>query len=310
MRRIRQACANAGTQADGLLIRGITPRQRTVWRSTGVQRKAFLLVGSLKQEGKHLTWSITKGYLAIMARHRLGELRNIAKDATLLANSPMVVSEIEDLFEREAQFVPTNSLRGSEFAPLQVRNLSAIPKLLYCGRVIPEKGIEDLLQAIAIVARTGQRCHLNVVGPVTRPIQTKLKELTLDLALDVQVSWYGVVPYGARLFELYRDADAFVLPSHSEGFPHAIWEAAANGCPVVTTTAGGIPALWKHERHGLLVPPRNVGLLAHAIQRLLNDTTLRHTLIRQAYSYAKDFTVEACAKRLSVVLSQEWGISK
>ncbi len=48
VQRIKSACKQAGAQADGLLIRGITPRQHTVWENTPTEKKAFLLVGSLK----------------------------------------------------------------------------------------------------------------------------------------------------------------------------------------------------------------------------------------------------------------------
>ena len=50
MQRIKNACKQAGAQADGLLIRGITPRQHTMWGNTPVEKKAFLLVGSLNRK--------------------------------------------------------------------------------------------------------------------------------------------------------------------------------------------------------------------------------------------------------------------
>lgn len=307
MRCLRRVCAEAGQEMDGLLIRGITPRQHPVWRSTPVSRKAFLLVGSLNQSGRQPTWSIGGVYSALMARHRLCEFRRIAERGTLLmANSFGLVSEIKRFFDRQAHFVPTNSIRRQEFSPLQVRPVSPMWKLLYCGRLDLNKGLRELMQAVAVLNQQGQPCQLDVVGPTTEPIYSHLVELADQLGIATQVRWHGLVPYGPRLFEFYQRADALVLPSYSEGFPHVIWEAAAHCCPVITTAAGGIPGLWKHEQHGLLVPPKDVVAIVSALQRLVSDDSLRSYLIEQAYAHATAYTVEACAQKLAETLGEEW----
>ena len=305
-RRLRRVCARAGQEADGLLIRGITPSQYPVWQFTPVCRKAFLLVGSLEKNQEPVR-SLIGAFFALMERQHLSELRRMAEKGTLLmANSPVLVSEIEQLFGKQAHFVPTNNIRRSEFAPLQVRSVSPVWKLLFCGRLDLKKGIRELMQAVAVLNQQGQPCQLDVVGPTTEPLYSQLVELADQLGIATQVRWHGLVPYGPRLFEFYQRADALVLPSYSEGFPHVIWEAAAHCCPVITTAAGGIPGLWKHEQHGLLVPPKDVVAIVSALQRLVSDDSLRSYLIEQAYAHATAYTVEACAQKLAETLGEEW----
>ena len=114
------------------------------------------------------------------------------------------------------------------------------------------------------------------------------------------------MPYGSKLLDYYRQADIFVLPSYSEGFPHVIWEAMANFCPVIATSIGGIPALVEDEEHVLLIPPSNINAIVNAVTRLLAEDSFREKLVTQAYRYAVEFSVESCTQKMVNVLNQKW----
>ena len=306
MRRIRQVCQQAGARADGLLIRGITPRQHTVWNHTSVPHKAFLLVGSLTARSS-VQFTPFGLYAAIISKHRKQEFREIASHNTLLmVNSPAYVAEIDHLYGFQAHFVPTNTIRKAEFAPFQVRSLSNPVRLLYCGRLDYQKGLQELFQATSILLQSGLDCELEIMALKKEPVYTQLRTIAEDFGLADIVHWHDYVPYGLKLFQIYQSADIFILPTYTEGFPRVLWEAAANCCPTITTTVGGIPALWENERHGLLVPPKNVAALVNAIQRLLYDHPLRQHLISQAYKHALDYTVENCSEKMAIVLSRNW----
>jgi glycosyltransferase involved in cell wall biosynthesis len=306
MQRIRKACAAASPAFDGLLIRGITPRQHTIWKATRVAKKAFLLVGNLNDRPPppRSLW----GIIALLyRRHRLYELKQIAQGGTmLLANSPQVADDMTEWLKRRVSFVPTNTIRGDEFAPLRVRPVGSPWRLFYCGRLDPLKGLCELFQAVAALNGQGFACELDLAAELREPVYTQMSENVSKLGISEKIHWHGQMPYGARLFELYQRADAFVLPSYSEGFPRAIWEAAANCCPVIATQVGGIPALWTHEEHGLLVAPHDTRALVEAIKRLLCEESLRQKLITQAYRHAGDFTVEVCARRLVSTMAEGW----
>jgi len=302
--RLRKVCAQAAQQADGLLVRGVTPRQMNVWDATPLHNRAFLLVGSML-ETKPITrltfWGI---YQSLMWRWRRVEVLQMARQGFLLANSPHLVNELARL-NRPATFVPTNSIRLDEFAPFYVREVAQPLKILFCGRVVPEKGIRELIHAMAKLNLI-QPCVLDVVGPVEPSFRLVLDELTKELGIHDSVKWHGRIPYGEALFSFYRQADVFLLPTYYEGFPHVIWEAAANCCPVITTSVGGIPALLTHEKQALLIPPKDIEAIVISVKRLFSETTLRENIVKQAYHHAQAFTVEACARKLASVLSQEW----
>lgn len=305
--RLRQVCSDAGRDADGLLIRGRTSHQYAVWRFTPVAHKAFLLVGSLGEGNKQPLRTYQDVFVHFIGYYHLNNLRRMAKDETLLlANSPTLVSEIQETLKKQAYFVPTNSIRQSEFIPFRVRPVSTPWRLLYCGRLNLKKGLRELLQAITILNKQGQPCHLDIVGTKLDPIYSELVGMGNMLGISNLIDWHGFVPYGPELFGYYQNADVFVLPSYSEGFPHVIWEAAANCCPVITTSVGGMSALLKHEEHALLIPPKDVESIAMAVKRLCTDEVLRRRLVEQAYQFSLTFTVEACAKKLADTLIKEW----
>jgi len=169
-----------------------------------------------------------------------------------------------------------------------------------------KKGLQELLQALSILNRQGQPCRLDIVGAKIDPIYSELVGMGNALGISSLMDWHGFIPYGPDLFDFYQRADTLVLPSYSEGFPHVIWEAAANCCPIITTSVGGIPALLTHEEHCLLIPPKDIDAIVVSIKHLLSDAKLRENIVRQAYHHAKAFTVEACAQKLANVLAQEW----
>ncbi len=296
MRRLKQVCQQASQSADGLLVRGMTPRQMSIWKNVNVPNKAFLLVGSLLQsqpEFKPTFWGL---YERWMLQWRKIEVRKMARHGVMMANSPELVSEMQTL-AMPAYFVPTNSISLTEFSHFEVRKPSIPRKILFCGRVVPEKGIRELVQALAKVEHA-QPCVLDIVGPVDGIFRDELDRMANQLGVARHIRWHGRVPYGDKLMAFYRNADVLVLPTYYEGFPHVIWEAAANCCPVIASDVGGIPSLWQDGEHGMLILPKNVAAIVEALQSLFGDDALRARLVREAYSYSRNFAVESCAVRL------------
>jgi colanic acid/amylovoran biosynthesis glycosyltransferase len=155
--------------------------------------------------------------------------------------------------------------------------------ILSAGRLIPTKGHDQLIQALALVrGRCSVPFRLRVVGE--GPLRRHLERELVRFGMDDVVELVGYVPYMTdRLEAHYREADVFALPLVSdrgqrEGIPGALVEAMAAGLPVVSTHHGGVPAVLNHEREGLLVPEGNVGRLADALERLLVDASLRREL--------------------------------
>jgi glycosyltransferase involved in cell wall biosynthesis len=152
-----------------------------------------------------------------------------------------------------------------------------------------DKGLPELIRAIAIVRRRRPELLLVVAGPVSHAAEL---EASLGSAGDGWVS-LGVVPPEQKP-TVYRSVDLFALPSHYENMPNSLLEAMASGLPVIATPVGAIPEMVADEESGLLVSLRDEHELAERIERLVADPSLRRRLGERAASTAAreyDFAV-------------------
>ncbi len=174
-------------------------------------------------------------------------------------------------------------------------------RLLWVGRVSPEKGLHILLHALKIVIKRRPNTLLEIVGPqmpiprqmlidlnddpriselayfYDRDYLAHLQEQAQSLGIERHVNFVGMVPH-VQLAAYYENADLYVHPSFSEAFPLTLLEAMANALPVVSTNAGGIPESVEHARTGLLVEPGDVHALAEAILQVLSDEDMRRAM--------------------------------
>jgi len=145
-------------------------------------------------------------------------------------------------------------------------------RILYVGRLSPEKGVHVLIQALAFLRdRHAMEPEVSIIGD--GPEREHLEKLSESLKLS-KVKFMGFVPHGAPLAEFYQNADVLIVPSIAEGFGAVIAEAMACGLPVIASDVGGIPTIVRHGINGLLVPPNSAGALADAIKHLLSSREL------------------------------------
>ncbi len=132
----------------------------------------------------------------------------------------------------------------------------------------PRKGIEVLLEALAILRREKLPVRLRVVGPFETPAyEAEIRGLSARYALAEAVDWAGF--QGDIPRELER-MDLFVLPSlFGEGLPMVVLEAMAAGVPVVAARVEGVPEAIRDGIDGLLVPPGSAEDLARAVARVV-----------------------------------------
>lgn len=170
--------------------------------------------------------------------------------------------------------------------------------ILYVGRLIPQKGIYDLL--VAAGAMAGQRsCLFRVVGDGRH--LDRFREQVHFLGLDGVVRVEGRLE-GSALQAAYESADVFVLPSYSEGFPTVIAEAMYYGLPVVTTRIRGAADQLYEGVNALFVPPGRPDLLAAALVRLLDDEVVRMTLSAANVEKVRDFAPARVARTYIEIL--------
>ena len=118
----------------------------------------------------------------------------------------------------------------------------------------PRKGIEVLLEAMAILRRQGIPVHLRAVGTFESPeYEAEIAARVRRLQLNEHVAWTG---FTRHVTAELRKMDLLVLPSlFGEGLPMVVLEAMAAGVPVVATRVPGVPEAIRHGRDGVLVDP-------------------------------------------------------
>jgi glycosyltransferase involved in cell wall biosynthesis len=156
--------------------------------------------------------------------------------------------------------------------------------LLYLGWVIPTKGIGELVQAWSELDPAGWRLH--IVGPMDPAYGQGL----LDRHHPSRLSFEGGVEHREALVRMAA-ADAFVLPSYTEGFPNVLLEAMALGKPILATDVGEIAGMLG-EDGGMIIPPRSTTALKDALATFLSDPPLRERLGRRALERAARFDME------------------
>ena len=129
----------------------------------------------------------------------------------------------------------------------------------------PRKGIEVLLEALAMLRSRSVNVRLRAVGGFETPAyESTIRQLAERLGLEGAIDWIGFTRSVNR--ELAK-IDLFVLPSlFGEGLPMVVLEAMAAGLPVVASRVEGVPVAVVHRETGLLVEPGSVSQLAKAIE--------------------------------------------
>ncbi len=153
------------------------------------------------------------------------------------------------------------------------------PRILYAGNLVPSKGVDLLLHAMAELRQKGVLCQLKILGD--GPAGKNLHALADELGIDSLITWSPFVPQMQMPSE-YAAATVTVLPTRgrAEGLGLTLAEALLAQSAVIGTTAGGIPEVVRHEVTGLIASEGDALDLASQIQRLLTDVALRERLTR------------------------------
>ncbi len=134
----------------------------------------------------------------------------------------------------------------------------------------PRKGIEVLLDAVAILRRGGVNVRIHAVGPFeTESYEQLIKQRVRDCGLVDAVHWTG---FTSDVQAELEHMDLFALPSlFGEGLPMVVLEAMAAGVPVVSTLVEGVPEAVRDGLDGALAPPNDPAAFARAIQRTMGE---------------------------------------
>ncbi|MGH8249049.1 MAG: glycosyltransferase family 4 protein [Gammaproteobacteria bacterium] len=150
------------------------------------------------------------------------------------------------------------------------------PLVMLASRMLCDKGVVEFVEAARLLRKSGARARFVLVGDTDTEHPASITSARL-----AQWQQEGIVEWWGRRDDMpavLAQATVVCLPSYREGVPKVLIEAAACGRPIVTTDVPGCREIVGEGENGLRVPVRDAEALAAAIQRLLNDATLRQRM--------------------------------
>ena len=204
----------------------------------------------------------------------------------IICCSSFMRQEIIQLFgpgEKEITVIP-NGVDASRYLRSRKRRHTGAD-ILYVGRLVPEKGVHVLLQALEAVI--GEYPGLRLVVCGAGFYEESLRQLARQLHIDDHVVWAGFLDE-EDLVTMYNQAAMAVFPSLYEPFGIVTLEAMAAGTPVIVSDTGGLDEIVSHEVNGLKVRAGDYRELAEAIRLILRQPFLANKLASNARRKVRD----------------------
>jgi glycosyltransferase involved in cell wall biosynthesis len=177
-------------------------------------------------------------------------------------------------------------------------------RLGFIGRLSPEKGVDGVLEAMALLAPTNPNARLFIIGE--GPERAALEALAAERKLGDQVRFLG---FRADARQLMHEMDVMVHAPVYEGFGLVVAEAMAAGRPVVGNDAvGGVKDMVVHGETGLLAPAGSASALADAMRRMAADPVLRQTMGQAGQRrFVEHFSARRMTERVEQIYAASLG---
>lgn len=292
---VARAYVRTCRRADVLFVRGGSPCTALLYLCAAVFRKPichWIVSDPITLLRTHTRRGLVRDTLALLYARQDRFFTRFGRwvtNGTLICNGREVARAHAS--PRTVEVV-SSTIRENEFFSRADTCQGPIVRILFVGFLRPEKGIEYLLKAVSQL-KPDVPWELEIVGPRQfAGYCKKLEDIAAARGIRERIRWEGYVPNGQPLFDRMRAADLLVLPTLSEGTPHVLVEARANGLPCISTTVGGVPTTVTDGYDALLVPPKDARALARAIERVVVDGELRRMLIRNGLMAARKQTLD------------------
>lgn len=286
---------------DIFLVRSPTPLVLIFGLLVRHAKIVLYLVGDYEEAAKMLQqWKLKTMMIKLFSKMISAMHNRIAKDNLVISNSQVLLNKYSKIAANVA-LVKSTTLSSMDIFRRYNSCTQPLIKVLFTGRLDPLKGLYDIVEACKQVAQQGNRIEFHFAGLPVKGLEDfpdTLLQSSSNEERGVKIYYHGLKKVGEELNSLYRSADIYMIASQSdfEGFPRTIWEAMANGLPVIATSVGSIPMFLTHGQNALLVPPRNVRALSNALHELINDDVKRLALIENGYALAESNTLDRQSK--------------
>ncbi|MBP7699059.1 MAG: glycosyltransferase family 4 protein [Saprospiraceae bacterium] len=227
----------------------------------GIKRKLLIAIEKITYWCANEVWPNSKSLYNFVLEHKL---TNCDKLHIIGHGSTNGI----DVVEYDATILNADILNEVK----QKLNYSASYKyLLFVGRVVKDKGIEELVAVFKSLSAVFSNLKLIIVGPYENDLDPISSEVEDEIKINPAIISTGYSNYVKYYMHI---ADIFVFPSHREGFPNVLMQAALMDCPVAASRITGNVDIIEHQLNGLLFEKGNKTELYASIERLLLDTDL------------------------------------
>ena len=197
-------------------------------------------------------------------------------------------TDLSKTVQGKARIIPN----GICLPPLLARAWPGGSKVIYIGRLIPGKGVADLIAAMKLLPHA----ELLVVGD--GPDRTRLE----SLADGTSITFVGRVSHEA-IANYLQQARVLVLPTRlGDGLPNVILEAMSWGVPVVASNTAGIPDIVRHGETGYLCEPGDINKIAAYVGCLLEDDELHYKMSAQSLRAVEPYSWSAVTPQIEQLL--------
>lgn len=204
----------------------------------------------------------------------LNDLRNFG-----ITNKPMKVLGYGNIQGVEMDRFCRDRVIDQSLALKEKYGLASCFSFIFVGRIVKDKGINELVAAFDSISRKYPQTRLLLVGRDDNdPISEKARK-----AIDTNASILKLGPiYGDDLIAHYVAADCLVFPSYREGFPNTVLEAGALGLPSIVTDINGSREIIIEGENGMIIPPKDEKALFDAMEKMILDKDLVARMAQEA----------------------------
>lgn len=228
------------------------------------------------------------------------------KASSLIYPSEMARTLLDKLNKKnQLSHVISNGINTKDFKPMPIGDFYerfGIPektvKLLFVGRLFPEKSVDTLIKAVPHIIKKHPNTHIMIVGE--GHLRTKLEKLVHDLAVEKFITFLGLVSEEDKILA-YNASDIFVLPSLAELEGMVVLEAKACGKPIIISDAKMSASRFFVDGNGYLFETKNHEDLAEKALQLITNTELREKMGKISLEKSKNYDIERSVDKLEEV---------
>lgn len=141
---------------------------------------------------------------------------------------------------------------------------------IFVGRIIGDKGMNELMEAFVRLLKVNDKIRLILVGKYEENLDPVKPETLERIQKTPQIEAVGS-KFGDNLLTYYVASDSFVFPSYREGFPNTVMEAGAMGLPSIVTDINGSREIIENGKNGLIIPSKDADALYEAMKKMIED---------------------------------------